>query len=154
MSFVIKATGFRSVKHHEQVGCAIHLEHRDTHGRTSSRYMAFPLQKMSPPQSELWAATIALSSIPERFRIEPAEMRFSEYVTRMLTKDGKEYSSDAKLNKDEIEALRKLYDTYVKPVLVDYDRSALEKVSADAKATAETKQSMDSGSLVADKTYV
>lgn len=153
MSFAIRATGFRSVKNHEQVGCAVHLEHRDSYGRTSSRYMAFPLPKMSPPQSELWAATVALSSIPERNRVEPTELRLSEYVTRMLAKNGKEYVAEAKLNKDEIEALRKLYDTYTKPILVDYDRSALEKVSSDAKSVAETKQAMDSGSLITDKAY-
>ncbi len=153
MSFAVKATGFRSVKDNDQVGCAAHLEHRDAHGRTSSRYMAFPLQKMSPPMSELWAATMALSSIPERFRTEPTELRFSEYVTRMLAKDGDNYIADAKLNKDEIQNLRKLYDTYSKPILIDYDRSALEKVSADAKMAAETKHHMDSGSLIASKTY-
>ena len=140
-------------KPNQQAGCAIIMEGTitDNDGNiqgTAKRTISQYLESRNQPQSELYGAIAALTTIRNRNRDTIVTLHTnSTYLIKTLTKDDTGEWPEATKNPALVAKLRDTYSWFTTPTTVFDNTSHTIKQAAElAKLAASDKSSSDSGS--------
>ncbi len=151
INIVVAGVCLDAGKQTQRSGCAALLSCTDKDNRKAKRSITTPLGPLSQPQSDIQAAMLGLGSIADRFRTTASvTLTCSNYVYKLLERDGGLYCVRPQKNTDLAQRLRMLYEGFGSIKVAAGTREDLDDAAKLARDAANAADATDTGTRVCD----